>query len=57
MDAATVYPGTWDEWEETYDPLGQVLEHYSFLQERAQHCSADGRSLLLVFEELADGTV
>jgi uncharacterized protein DUF1877 len=57
LDAADVYPGTWREWEETFDPLGQVLEHYSFLQSRARSCAEAGNSLLLVFEELADGTV
>jgi hypothetical protein len=57
LDAAAVYPGTWQEWEETFDPLGQVLEHYSFLQFRARSCTEAGNSLLLVFEELADGTV
>ena len=57
LDAAAVYPGTWQEWEETFDPLGQVLEHYSFLQFRARSCAETGNSLLLVFEELADGSV
>lgn len=57
LDAAAVYPGTWQEWEETFDPLGQVLEHYSFLQFRARSCAEAGHSLLLVFEELAEGTV
>jgi uncharacterized protein DUF1877 len=57
MDAAAVYPATWQEWEETFDPLGQVLEHYSFLQFRARGCATAGHSLLLVFEELADGAV
>ena len=57
MDAAAVYPCTWIEWEESFDPLGQVLEHYAFLQERAQSCAASGNSLLLVFEELPDGSV
>ena len=57
LDAAAVYPGTWREWEETFDPLGQVLEHYSFLQFRARSCAEAGNSLLLVFEELADGAV
>ena len=57
LDAAAVYPGTWREWEETFDPLGQVLEHYSFLQFRARSCTEARHSLLLVFEELADGTV
>ena len=57
LDADSVYPGTWREWEETFDPLGQVLEHYSFLQFRARSCAEAGNSLLLVFEELAEGTV
>ena len=57
LDAAAIYPGTWQEWEETFDPLGQVLEHYSFLQSRARSCAEAGNSLLLVFEELADGAV
>lgn len=57
LDAAAIYPGTWQEWEETFDPLGQVLEHYSFLQFRARSCAEAGHSLLLVFEELADGSV
>jgi len=57
LDAAAVYPETWREWEETFDPLGQVLEHYSFLQSRARSCAEAGNSLLLVFEDLADGAV
>lgn len=51
LDRAAVYPGTWQEWEETFDPLGQILEHYSFLQGRARSCAANGNALLLVFEE------
>jgi hypothetical protein len=57
LDAAAVYPRTWQEWEETFDPLGQVLEHYSFLQFAARSCADAGDSLLLVFEELAEGAV
>jgi hypothetical protein len=57
LDAAAVYPRTWREWEETFDPLGQVLEHYSFLQFTARSCAEGGDSLLLVFDELADGAV
>ena len=57
LDAAAIYPGTWQEWEETFDPLGQVLEHYSFLQSRARSCATAGNALLLIFEELADGAV
>jgi hypothetical protein len=57
MDAAAIHPRTWQEWEETFDPLGQVLEHYSFLRFAARRCAEAGDSLLLVFEELADGSV
>jgi len=57
LDAAAVYPGTWEEWEESFDPLGQVLEHYSFLQFRVRSCAEAGNPLLLVFEELAEGAV
>jgi uncharacterized protein DUF1877 len=51
LDRAGIYPGTWREWEETFDPLGQILEHYSFLQSRARSCAGTGNALLLVFEE------
>ena len=57
LDAAGVYPGTWQKWEETFDPLGQVLEHYSFLQFCARGCAKSGNSLLLVFEELEEGAI
>ena len=57
LDAAAIYPRTWRELEETFDPLGQVLEHYSFLQFTARSCAEGGDSLLLVFEELADGAI
>jgi len=57
LDGAAIYPGTWLEWEETFDPLGQVLEHYSFLQHAARRCAETAHPLLLVFEELADGAV
>jgi hypothetical protein len=57
LDAAGVYPQTWQEWEQTFDPLGQVLEHYSFLQFTARSCADAGDSLLLVFEQVADGAV
>jgi hypothetical protein len=57
MDAAQVYPATWQAWEEDFDPLGQVLEHYYFLQEFTAQCAADGAALLLYFDELAEGSV
>ena len=57
LDAARVYPGTWQEWEEDFDPLGQVLEHYSFLQQFASKCATANAALLLHFEELAEGSV
>lgn len=51
LDGANVYPQTWQEWEETFDPLGQVLEHYYFLQSFAHKCAKSGNALLLYFEE------
>ena len=57
MDAAGVYPATWQEWEEDFDPLGQVLEHYYFLQEFALAGADQGAALLLYFDELAEGSV
>ena len=57
MDAAQIYPATWREWEETFDPLGQVLEHYSFLQEATQQCADAGNAMLFHFDFLAEGSV
>ena len=57
LDAAQVYPSTWLEWEETFDPLGQVLEHYSFLQQFTSQCAKANAALLVHFEELAEGSV
>lgn len=57
MDAAGIYPATWQEWEEDFDPLGQVLEHYFFLQEFTSRCAQDGAALLLFFDLLEEGSV
>jgi Domain of unknown function (DUF1877) len=57
MDAANVYPGTWQVWEEDFDPLGQVLEHYFFLQQFASQCAGAKTALLLHFDFLAEGSV
>jgi hypothetical protein len=57
LDKAGVYPGCWQDWEETFDPLGQVLEHYAFLQSFAAECGASRTALLLCFESLDDGSV
>jgi hypothetical protein len=57
LDAANVYPATWQAWEEDFDPLGQVLEHYSFLQQFTARCAASRSALLLHFELLAEGSV
>ena len=56
LDQAGVYPRTWTAWEETFDPLGQVLEHYFFLQQFAAKCAAAGDALLLYFVPLDDGS-
>jgi hypothetical protein len=57
LDAAHVYPATWQAWEEDFDPLGQVLEHYSFLQQFTSRCAQAGAALLLYFDVLDEGTV
>jgi len=49
LDEAKIYPRTWVEWEETFDPLGQVLEHYSYLQFSTKQCASAGDSLVLYF--------
>ena len=57
MDAAQIYPVTWLAWEEEFDPLGQVLEHYYFLKDAIAQAAAAGAALLLYFDLLAEGTV
>jgi hypothetical protein len=57
LDAARIYPSTWHAWEEEFDPLGQALEHYSFLQEFVSQCAKARSALLLYFDVLAEGTV
>lgn len=57
MDVANVYPGSWQEWEEDFDPLGQVLEHYFFLQQFVSQCAQAQAALLLHFDMLAEGSV
>jgi len=57
LDAARIYPVTWRAWEEDFDPLGQVLEHYSFLQQFAARCAKANAAVLLYFDRLAEGTV
>jgi hypothetical protein len=57
MDAANVYPATWRAWEEDFDPLGQVLEHYFFLQQFVSQCALGQAALLLHFDDLAEGSV
>lgn len=57
LDAAAIYPRTWVEWEETFDPLGQVLEHYYFLKEFAGQRASAGDGMLLYFTFLEEGTV
>ncbi len=54
LDEAKIYPVTWVEWEETFDPLGQMLEHYSFLQHFARRTAAAGQAMVLYFEDDGD---
>jgi hypothetical protein len=54
LDQAGIYPRKWQEWEETFDPLGQVLEHYTFLQNIAKRCAEAGDALLLHFVDDGD---
>jgi len=56
LDQAGVYPRCWQTWEETFDPLGQVLEHYWFLWQFVRHCRANGAALVLYFTFLDDGS-
>lgn len=57
LDAAQIYPVTWQAWEQDFDPLGQVLEHYFFLQQAISQCAKARAALLLYFDVLAEGTV
>lgn len=54
LDAAGVYPGCWVAWEETFDPLGQLLEHYHFLRMFTSAAAAAGAAALVVYEEDGD---
>jgi len=56
LDEASIYPCCWQEWEETFDPLGQVLEHYWFLKQFVSKCASRGDGLLLYFVPYDDGT-
>lgn len=56
LDAAGVYPKTWESWEETFDPLGQVLEHYSYLQYFVRRRAEAGEAMLLHFSFADDGS-
>src|SRR5262245_58409541 len=54
LDQANVYPEKWREWEEFFDPLGQVLEHYTFLQGMTKGCAEAGDAMLLRFVDDGD---
>ena len=56
LDRAGIYPGCWEDWEETFDPLGQMLEYYSYHREFAMKRASSGEALLLYFEFLDDGS-
>jgi hypothetical protein len=56
LDQEGIYPRCWQEWEETFDPLGQVLEHYWYLKQFVSSCRSSGKALLLHFVDYEDGT-
>ena len=56
LDHAEIYPRCWQAWEETFDPLGQVLEHYTFLRSAVRNGASAGNALLLYFVFLEDGS-
>lgn len=57
FDENGVYPELWVSWEEDFDPLGQTLEHYSFLRDFANNCAKRGEGMLLYFTFLDEGSV
>ena len=56
MDAAHVYPERWAELDEEHDILGDLLEHYAYMQEFADRRAAEGQALLVVYERRDDET-
>jgi hypothetical protein len=55
MDEAGIYPMCWQEWEESFDPLGQVLEYYSYFREFVLRCASTGDALLFQYYVYDDG--
>ena len=56
MDAARVYPERWAELDEEHDILGDLLEHYAYMQEFADRRAAEGQALLVLYERRDDET-
>ena len=56
MDAARIYPEQWAELDEEHDILGDMLEHYSYMQEFADKQAQQGRALLVLYERREDET-
>lgn len=56
LDGADVYPAQWTAWEEEFDPLGEILEHYTFLQYFAAERAKHGDALLFHFVFKRDET-
>lgn len=56
MDAAHVYPEKWAELDEEHDILGDMLEHYSYMQQFADKRAQEGRALLVLYERREDET-
>jgi hypothetical protein len=56
MDAAHVYPERWAELDEEHDIIGDLLEHYSYMQDFIANRIAPGGALLVVYERRDDET-
>lgn len=56
MDTARVYPERWAELDEEHDILGDLLEHYAYMQEFVGRRAAEGQALLVFYERRDDET-
>jgi hypothetical protein len=56
LDEAGIYPNRWVAWEEEFEPLGQVLEYFSYLKYFVGQCAEAKTALLFRFEFKRDET-